>query len=93
MSYPVDDAAELDNCAVSSALDEAPVMHGEDRIDQVAAKGAGPSENSILVRASKPRVADDVGYQDGCKLSGLVHRALFRTAVMYHDFPPKAAGI
>jgi hypothetical protein len=39
-------------------------MHGEDRIDQIAPKGPEPSETSILVRTSKPRVADNVGYQD-----------------------------
>jgi hypothetical protein len=71
----VDDAAEFDNCAVSSALDDAPVMHGDCGIDQVAPKGAEPSENSILVRARKPRVANNVGYQDRCKLTSLAHRA------------------
>jgi hypothetical protein len=39
-------------------------MDGEDRIDQIAAKGPEPSENSIFVRARKPGVTDDVGNQD-----------------------------
>jgi hypothetical protein len=63
-AHRVDHAAELDNCAVAGALDDAAVMHGEDWIDQVAPKGAEPSEYSILIRACKPRVADDVGDQD-----------------------------
>jgi hypothetical protein len=54
--------AELDNCAVAGALDDAPVMHGEDRIDEIAAKGSQAREDTVLVCASKPRVADDVGY-------------------------------
>src|SRR5262249_45275138 len=62
-----------DNCAVAGALDDAPVVHGEDRIDQVAAKGAEPSENSIFIRASKPGVADDVSHQDRGQFAGLAH--------------------
>ena len=50
-------------------------MHGEDRIDQVAPKGPEPSENSILVRASKPRVSGDIRYYDRRELAGLAHGA------------------
>ena len=50
-------------------------MHGEDRIDQVAPKGAEPSEDMILVRARKPRVADDVSDQDPGQFPGLAHGA------------------
>jgi hypothetical protein len=60
MAHRVDHAAELDNCAVAGALDDAPVMHGEDRIDQIAPKGAESSEDTFLVYARKPRIADDV---------------------------------
>ena len=48
-------------------------MHGEDRIDQVAPKGAEPRENAILVSACKPGVADDVGNQDRGQFPGLAH--------------------
>jgi hypothetical protein len=34
----VDHAAELDDCAVASLLDDAAVMGGDDRVDQIAAK-------------------------------------------------------
>ena len=51
-------------------------MYGEYRIDQIAPKGPEPSENSILVRASKPRLADDVGDQDRRELPGLGHTPL-----------------
>ena len=50
-------------------------MHRDCGVDQVASKGAEPSENSILVRARKPGVADDVGYQDRRELAGLAHGA------------------
>ena len=35
----VDHAAELDDAAVAGALDDAAMMHGDERVDQVAAKG------------------------------------------------------
>jgi hypothetical protein len=37
-------------------------MHGDGGVDQVAPKGAEPGEDTILVRAREPRVANDVGY-------------------------------
>jgi hypothetical protein len=33
-------------------------MHGEDPIDQIAAKGPKPCEDAIFACASKPRIAD-----------------------------------
>jgi hypothetical protein len=50
-------------------------MHGDCGIDQVAPKGAEPCENSILVRARKPGVADDVCDQDRREFPGLAHGA------------------
>ena len=73
--HRVDDAAELDNCAVAGALDDAAVVHGDGRIDQVAAKRPKPRQNPILVGAGKPRIADDVGHQDRGQFSGLAHGA------------------
>ena len=71
----VDDAAELDDAAVAGALDDAAVMHGDGRIDQVAAKRPQPRQNPILVGSGKPRIADDVGHQDRGQFSGLAHGA------------------
>ena len=73
MSDLVHYAAELDDAAVAGALDDAAMMHGDGRVDQVAAQGPEPSENSIFVRARKPGVADDVGHQDRRELPGLAH--------------------
>jgi hypothetical protein len=69
----VDDAAEFDNAAVACALDDAPMMHRDGRVDQVAAKGPKASKNSIFVASGQARVADDVGDQDGGQFSGLAH--------------------
>ena len=49
--------------------------HGDGRIDQIAAKRPKPCEDAIFVRASKPGVADDVGYQDRGQFPGLAHGA------------------
>jgi hypothetical protein len=67
--------AEFDDAAVACALDDAPMMHRNGRVDQVAAKGPKASQDSILVASGQPRVADDVGDQDGGKFSGLAHGA------------------
>ncbi len=50
--------------AVAGALDDAAVMGGDGRIDQVAAESPEAREGSVLVGAGKPAVADDVGHQD-----------------------------
>ena len=71
----VDDAPELDNCAVAGALDDAAVVHGDGRIDQVASQRPQPRQNPVLVGSGKPRIADDVGHQDRRELSSLAHGA------------------
>ena len=69
----VDNTPKLDNSTVARALNDAPVVYGDCGIDQVAPKGAKPSENSILVRARKPGVADNVCHQDRGQFPGLAH--------------------
>src|SRR5215469_11931022 len=51
--HRVDDAAEFNDAAVASALDDAAMMHGDGWVDQVAPKGPKPCEDAIFVRASK----------------------------------------
>jgi hypothetical protein len=71
----IDNAPELDNCAVARALDDPAMMHGDGWVDQVAPKGPKPCKDAIFVRASKPRIPDDIGYQDRREFPGLVHGA------------------
>ena len=73
--HRVDDAAELDDAAVAGALDDAAVVHGDGRVDQVAAQRPKPRQNPVLVGSGKPRIADDVGHQDRRQFSGLAHGA------------------
>src|SRR6516165_399246 len=71
--HRIDDAAEFNDAAVARALDDAAMMHGDGRVDQVAPKGPKPCEDTIFIRASKPGVADDVGHQDRREFPGLAH--------------------
>ena len=73
--HRVDDTAELDDAAVAGALDDPAVMHGDGRIDQIAAQRPQPRQDAILVGAGEPRIADDVGHQDRGQFSGLAHGA------------------
>src|SRR5262245_22724777 len=73
--HRIDDAAELDNCTVASAFDDAAMMHGDGRVDQVAPERAQPRQNAVLVGSGKARVADDIGHQDRRELPGLAHGA------------------
>ena len=61
----VDHAAKLHQDAVAGALDHPPVVNGDARIDEIAAKGPEAGENAILVRAREPRISDNVGDQNG----------------------------
>ena len=74
-AHGVDDAAELDDAAVAGALDDAPVMGGDGRIDQIAAQRAQARKDAILVRAREPAVADHVRAKDRRDFPGLAHCA------------------
>ena len=54
--HRVDDTAELDDAAVAGALDDAPMVDRDGRIDQIAAQRPQPREDPILVRSGKPRM-------------------------------------
>ncbi len=64
-AHGIDHTAELDQRPIPGALDHAPVVHGDGRIDQVAAQCPQPRQGAIFVRASEPAVPDHVGGQDG----------------------------
>jgi hypothetical protein len=74
-AHGVDDASELDDCAVAGALDDTPVMHRDGRIDQIAAQRPEPRQDAILVRAGKPAIADHIRAKDRRQFPGLAHRA------------------
>src|SRR5580700_9184514 len=72
-THGIDDAAKLDDAAVTRALDDPAMMHGDGRIDQVAAKRSKPGKNAILVRSRETAISDHVRAKYGRKLSGFGH--------------------
>ena len=75
-AHGVDDAAKLDERAVAGALDDAPVMHGDGGVDQIAAQRPQPRQNAIFVRAGKAAKADHVGGQYRRKFPVFRHLSL-----------------
>src|SRR3984957_7833007 len=63
-AHRVDDAAELTNEPVARALDGAPMMGSDRRIDEVAAAVPQPRQRSLLVRPGEPTVTDCISDQD-----------------------------
>ena len=74
-AHGVDDAAKLDDPTVAGALDDAAVIHGDGRIDQIAAERPKARQRPVLVRAGEPAIADDIRDQDRRELPGLAHGA------------------
>ena len=74
-THRVDHTAELDEAAVARALDGAPVMRGDGRVDQIVAHRPEPRERSLLVRPGEPAVADDIGDEDRSDLPRFHHWA------------------
>ena len=72
-AHGIDDAAKLDEDAVAGALDHAAMMHGDGRIDQVAAQRPEPRQSAILVGAGEPAVADHIRRQYRREFPGLGH--------------------
>src|SRR5262249_49859484 len=63
-AHCIDDARKLDQHAVASSLDDAPVMLGDFRIDQLATMRLQAVERAFLIRPHQPRVARHIGGQD-----------------------------
>jgi hypothetical protein len=69
--HRIDHAAELDDCAVAGALHNATVVHRDDGVDEIAAKGPQARENALFVCPGEPTIADHVGHQNSRELPGL----------------------
>jgi hypothetical protein len=69
-AHGVHHAAELDDRAVSGALDDAAVMGGYCWVDEVAAQAPQARERTLLVHACEPAISDDIRNQDRRKLPG-----------------------
>ena len=87
-AHGVDHAPELDDRAVAGALHNAPVMHRDDGVDEIAAERPQARKDTILVRACEPAVSDDVRDQDRRELSGLAHCAPGRRKIGTKNYRP-----
>ena len=74
-AHRVHDAAELDDAPVAGALHHTAMMHGDCRIDHVAAKRPQSRQRSLFVRSSEPAVADHIRDKDRRDFPGLAHGA------------------
>ena len=79
-AHRVDDAAELDERPIAGALDDATVMHGDRRVDEIASQRPQASQGTILVRAGQPAEANHIGGKDRGELSFFGHWSLGRRA-------------
>ncbi len=64
-AHRVDDARELDQGAVAHQLDDASLVLGDERVDQLLSQRLQAGERAILVPLHEPGVADHVRRQDG----------------------------
>ena len=74
-AHGVDHAAELDDDPVACALDDAPMMERDGRVNEVAAERPKARKNALLVGTGKPAVADDIRDQDRRELPRFRHGA------------------
>ena len=74
-AHGVNHAAELDDRAVAGALDDAAVMGGDGRVDEVAAEAAKTRKRPVFVGAGEPGIADDIRDHNRRELPRLAHCA------------------
>ena len=67
-AHRLDRAGELGQHAVAAGAEDAPVMPGDDVVDDLA-EIAERADRPVLVVGGQARVADDVGDEDGGKLA------------------------
>ena len=72
-AHRVDHAAKLDDRPVAGAFDDAAVVHGDGRINEIAAQRSQPRQGAVLVRAGQAAEADHVGGEDRGELASLCH--------------------
>ena len=81
-AHRVDHAAEFDQRPIASALDGPATMHGDRRVNEIAAERPEPGQRAIFVRAGEPAVADRVGCQDRGEFAGFSSlRPFYRTQI------------
>src|SRR5689334_1563232 len=65
--------AKLDQHAVPGGLDDAAVVLGDFRIDELAAQRLEAFERALLIRPHQPRISRHIGGEDRGKAAGCRH--------------------
>src|SRR6266851_4075906 len=72
-AHRVDDAGKLDQHAVAGGLDDAAVVLGDLRIEELTTQRFEAFERAFLVRPHQPRIPRDFGGEDRGETAGLAH--------------------
>jgi hypothetical protein len=72
-AHRIDDARKFHQHAVAGGLDDAAVVRGDLRIDELGAQRFEAFERPLLVRPHQPRIACDIGGEDRGKSTGRDH--------------------
>ena len=67
-AHGVDHAAEFDQSSIAGALYDTAAMHGDRRVDEIAAERPEASKSAVLVRPGEPAETDHVGRQIAASL-------------------------
>ncbi len=99
-AYGVDDAAEFDKCAVAGAFHHPAVVHGDCRIEEIAAQRPQARQRAIFVAAGQPAEANHVRRENRRELPVLGHESLSPTGKRVHSsagtaiiFPGQAVAL
>src|SRR5271157_4021495 len=74
-AHRIDDAREFHQETVAGSLDDAALVLGDLRIEELVAQRFEAFEGAFLVRPHQPRMAGDIGGQDRGEAAGLAHVA------------------
>jgi hypothetical protein len=76
-AHRVDDARKFHKHAVAGGLDDAALVLGDLRIEELMAQRFEAFERAFLVRPHQPRIPRHIGGEDRGETAGLAHVALF----------------
>ena len=72
-THCIDDAWKLHQQAIAGGLDDATIVLGDLRIDELSAQRFEAFERAFLIRAHQSRIARDIGGQNRGEAAGLAH--------------------
>jgi len=81
-AHGIHNAPELGERAVSRPLDDASAVHGDGRIDEIAAERSEPGQGAVFIGPGKPAVPDHIRGQDCSEFPLLGHLPLSPTETL-----------